>query len=334
MSRPRSLRAGSLCVIAATVAASWGCTERFGIAPNLDASSGFDAGLRADLMDAELTGDGPTEEAGTDVSATDSLNPDAGDGSLAQDARSTDDGTIDDSNALDASDGKAADGDAPDGDAGSWDAADAPDAPLPSNIGTSSSVAVTAICNGANGTAPDTSATLTFGNNAAYPITWSAVAAHGSVVAQPSGGTIGGGLFTGTTVYAVALTGYAPGATLSDTLVVTTNDGHAPLRIPVTETFMGYHADTPPIDFGLVPTGTSVTKDVTVTFNGTCCTSASPDAVRSPFTAVSTRSSGTVTSVAITFSPTTAAKFSDSFQFTGASVQVCSPPIMVSGTGN
>jgi hypothetical protein len=329
MSRLRTLRAGSLCIVVATYAASWGCTEGFSAAPGLgpDASSSGDASPPGDAMDAEPASDGPTRDARSDASAMD--DHDAGDASpaidasLPPDAADGADATVDGNDVLGASDAA----DAP-------DAANAPDALLTPSLRASNNVSLNATCNGALGTTPQSPASVTLTNRTPYAFTWSATATHGSVTAQPNSGTMGVGGFTAPMISAVPLSTYPPGPVLDDTLVVTTNDGRPALVIPVTETFLGYHADTSPIAFGLVPTGTSATQQVAVTFNGLCCMSASPDAVIGPFSAVSTRSAGVVTNIAITFSPTAATTSSASFQFAGTLVQVCSPPIMVSGTGN
>jgi hypothetical protein len=326
MSPRRTLFAGSLWIVVATYGATWGCAEGFSGAP-IDVSPSFD-GAVGDSMVTEALRDGPMYDAWTDGSVMEAADPDTGDAagsidaSQHEDAANPGDATVDGKDVLD-------------GGTGASDAADAADAPPPSFL-SSTSVSVTATCNGAAGTTPQAPVQVTLTNNGPTTVTWSASAVHGAVVAQPNTGTVGvgGSAFTATSVMAAALTSYPPGPTLYDTLVVTTNDGRAPLLVPVTVAFLGYHADTPPIAFGLVPRGTSVTRQVAVTFNGTCCTSASPDAVLAPFSAVSTRSAGVVTDVAITFSPTEASTFSASFQFAGTPVQVCSPPIMVSGTGN
>jgi hypothetical protein len=345
MSPSPKLRAGALCVVTATYAASWGCTENFSAGPavGLDGSADANGVVAPDSTAPDAPADGPVYDAVADR-ATDATPADAAvdglpptDGPpLADAAADAPDTTVE---SIDGAGGSDAQNDVaaalPDA-SGAADAGDAADAPLAPTILVTGTAACSATCQGAAGTTTSQAAAFVLQNTAPYAVHWNVVAVHGMVSLDPNGGTLTASPngFSAMSATANPLPGYAPGPTATDMLVFTTDDGHPTVVVPITITFLGYHAASSAIDFGNVGLDASATQHVAVTFNGTCCTAASPDSTSGPFTAVSSRSGGMVNDIAITFSPTAPGPSTASFQFGGlTTLEVCSPPIVVTGTG-
>jgi hypothetical protein len=349
MSPSPKLRAGALCIVTATYAATWGCTENFSAGPAVDLDGSADGVGAPDSTAPDASSDGPVYDAVDDRAADTASAPDAAPADAALDGLPPPDGpTLADANddapdttieALDGAGGFDARNDVavllPDA-AGADDAGDAADAPLAPTILVTGTAACSATCQGAAGATASQAAAFVLQNAAPYAVHWSVVARAGMVSLDPNGGnlTASPNGFSATSATANPFPGYAPGPTITDTLVFSTDDGHPTVIVPITITFLGYHAASSAIDFGNVGLDASATQHVAVTFNGSCCTAASPDSTSGPFTAVSARSGGVVNDIAITFNPTAPGPSTASFQFGGlTTLEVCSPPIVVTGTG-
>lgn len=339
----------------AITSSSWGCTENFSASDD----DGLDGSTSTDATRPEVDGeDGDIFATGSEhdtALADGALSPDAVRGDATLDRESVD-AALDASVALDADmDSADAGHDAEDGahdasdgtieardaasDAAALDAnaaADAGDGAIPPALAvTGGSVSVAAMCNGANGTLPQPAAQFLLTNRTTRAVGWTATAMNGTVTVSPSSSTLAASASTFVSVTAVALTGYPPAPTLNDTIGIVANTGSPPLAVPVVESFQGYFFSPLEIDFGLVPRFATVTQHVSAMFTGTCCQAGSANFSAPPFQAVTTLApiSGIATDIAVEFTPTTLAKSTTTFQFTGATAPVCTPPILLTGTG-
>jgi hypothetical protein len=197
---------------------------------------------------------------------------------------------------------------------------------------------VRASCAGSAGTTVDHTPTpngFALTNTSAGPVTWTARVSSTYFSLDNVGSTLAAGDSVAVTVSAVALSGYPPGQTVDDAVVVTEGDPSACAHsLPIQEAFEGYFFLPATLAFGDVALGRSSTLHVAATFTGSSYFAGVLSAGPPPDFAGSVQAGpAPITGLDVAFSPSALGPRSGTVSFVGYMNPVCTPPIVASGNG-